>query len=422
MSRGFDTERWTGLDGLVLVAAAAGVFTRESSLLLAAGLGVVVLGYVRVAAIPEVSLRIERDLSDATPDPDDEVEVTLRVTNEGSSTLFDLRVVDGVPPALGVVDGSARLGTALRPGATATATYRVTAVRGEHAWDETVVVVRDPSGAVESRETVDAETTLRCEPELAATADLPLRGLTSKYAGRVETDVPGSGLEFASIREYRHGDPVRRIDWNRRARTGELATVEFREERAASVVLVVDTRSEAHVAPDDEGETAVERSVDAASVAFSALLDGGDSVGVAAFGPDECWLAPSSGVDHRARARRLFATHPAFAPTPPDGAFFPSVAVRRLRRRLASDAQVIFCSPLVDDYGVSVARRLEAYGHAVTVVSPDPTTTSTVGARLARIERDLRLRELRGSGVRVVDWGDESLGVALARAEAGWSR
>lgn len=271
MSRGFDTERWTGLDGLVLVAAAAGVFTRESSLLLAAGLGVVVLGYVRVAAIPEVSLRIERDLSDATPDPDDEVEVTLRVTNEGSSTLFDLRVVDGVPPALGVVDGSARLGTALRPGATTTATYTVTAVRGEHSWDETVVVVRDPSGAVESRETVDAETTLRCEPELAATADLPLRGLTSKYAGRVETDVPGSGLEFASIREYRHGDPIRRIDWNRRARTGELATVEFREERAASVVLVVDTRSEAHVAPDDEGETAAERSVDAASVAFSAL-------------------------------------------------------------------------------------------------------------------------------------------------------
>lgn len=277
MTHRFDTERWVGIEGLVLIAAAAGVFTREAALFLLAGLGVVLLGYARIAAVPEVSLHIERDITDSTPAPDDEVEVTLHVTNEGPRTLFDLRIVDGVPPALAVSDSPARLGTALRPGATATVTYTVTAIRGEHTWDETVAVVRDPSGAVECRETAFAETTLRCEPELAATADLPLRGLTSRYAGRVETDVPGSGLEFASIREYRRGDPIRRIDWNRRARTGELATVQFREERAAAVVLVVDTRSEAHVAPDADDETAVERCVDAASIAFPALLDSGDS-------------------------------------------------------------------------------------------------------------------------------------------------
>ncbi|WP_416838810.1 DUF58 domain-containing protein [Haloferax sp. DFSO52] len=422
MTRGFDTDRWTGLEGLVLIAAAVGVFVREPAPLLLAGMGVVFLGYVRIATGPDVTLSIERDLSDTTPDSDEDVEVTISVTNDGSRTLFDLRIVDGVPPALAVSGGPARLGTALRPGATATVTYTVTAVRGEHTWAETVVVARDPSGAVEHRQTVLTETTLRCEPELAATADLPLRGLTSKYAGRVETDVSGSGLEFTSIREYRHGDPIRRIDWNRRARTGELATVQFREERAATVVLVVDTRSEAHVAPDSEAETAVERCVDAASVAFSALLDSGDSVGMAALGPNECWLEPSSGDEHRARARRLFATHAAFAPTPPKTAFFLSIAEKRLRRRLSSDAQVIFCSPLTDDQAVSVARRLEAYGHAVTVVSPDPTATGTIGRRLARLERDLRLRELRRSGIRVVDWRDEPLAVALARAESGWSR
>ncbi|ELZ87756.1 hypothetical protein C453_05374 [Haloferax elongans ATCC BAA-1513] len=422
MTQGFDTERWHGVEGLVLVTAAAGVFMRAPPLLLLAGLGIVLLGYIRIATLDEVSVQVERELSDSTPDADDEVTVTFRVTNEGTRTLFDLRLVDGVPPALAVSDGTARLGTALRPGATASTTYTVTAIRGEHTWDETVVIARDPSGALERRETRHTETTMRCEPELAATADLPLRGLTSQYTGRVETDVPGSGLEFASIREYRHGDPIRRIDWNRRARTGELATVQFREERAATVVLVVDTRSEAHVAPTTDAETAVERCVDAASIAFPALLDSGDRVGVAAFGPEECWLPPSGGGDHRARARRLFATHSAFSPAPSDAAFFPSIAMRRLRRRLSSDAQVIFCSPLTDDYAVSVARRLEAYGHAVTVVSPDPTSTESLGARLARIERDLRLRDLRRAGVRVVDWGDEPLGVSLERAEAGWSR
>lgn len=144
MTHRFDTERWVGIEGLVLIAAAAGVFTREAALFLLAGLGVVLLGYARIAAVPEVSLHIERDITDSTPAPDDEVEVTLHVTNEGPRTLFDLRIVDGVPPALAVSDSPARLGTALRPGATATVTYTVTAIRGEHTWDETVAVVRDP--------------------------------------------------------------------------------------------------------------------------------------------------------------------------------------------------------------------------------------------------------------------------------------
>ncbi|MFC7204488.1 DUF58 domain-containing protein [Haloferax namakaokahaiae] len=420
--KGFETRRWVGLEGLVLAAAAVGVLTRRPALLFVAGLGVALLGYTRIARAPALDLEIERDLSDSTPAPDDDVHVTLTVTNTGTSTVFDLRVIDGVPPALAVDDGTARLGTALRPGATATLTYTVSAIRGEHTWEETTIVARDPSGSIERRETIDVETTMRCEPVLAATANLPLRGLTSQYAGRVETSVPGSGLEFASIREYRHGDPLRRIDWNRRARTGELATVEFREERAATVVLVIDTRTEAHVAPERDAETAVERGVDAASVAFPALLDSGDRVGLAAFGPKPCWLAPSTGLDHRARARRTFATHPAFAPVPSEAAFFPTIALKRLRRRLPSDAQVIFCSPLCDDYAAEVARRLEAYGHAVTIVSPDPTTGSTVGGRLARIERDLRIRDLRRHGIRVIDWGDESLAVALDRAATGWSR
>jgi hypothetical protein len=95
--------------------------------------------------------------------------------------------------------------------------------------------------------------------------------------------------------------------------------------------------------------------------------------------------------------------------------------MRWLRRRLPTSAQVVFYSPLCDDYAPEVARRLDAAGHAVTVVSPDPTVDDTPGTRLASAERARRLRALRAGGVRAVDWDtDDHLGVALTHADRRW--
>ncbi|SFR36772.1 DUF58 domain-containing protein [Halogeometricum limi] len=420
----FDTNRWTGIEGAALLAGAAGVLFQQPPLLLVAGLGVAFTAYAWFTDAPEPTLTVTRELSETAPDTGTDVHVTVTVRNVGDGALTDLRLIDGVPPALEVTDGSARLGTALRPGKSATFSYTVEAVRGEHTWDPLRAVVRSPSAETErsAERSPETATVLRCAPSLDATADLPLRGLTTQYTGRVATNVAGDGLEFYSTREYRRGDPLNRIDWNRRARTGKMATLEFREERAATVVLLVDARTESYVAPEEGEQNAVERGVDAATRAFSSLLDSGDRVGVAALSPHECWLSPGTGSDHRVRARRLFATNSALAPTPTDEAYFPIVAIRRLRRRLPADAQVLFFSPLADDFAVTAARRLDAYGHLVTVVSPDATVDDTPGHRLSRVERENRLARLRRAGVRVVDWGERPLATELARAGRRWSR
>ena len=412
------TGRWRGVSALALVAGAVGILASSAGLVLVGCVGVVFAAFARAARPPAVELAVERSVSDTDPAPGADVAVTVKIENTGESLLPDLRVVDGVPPALAVASGSPRLATALGPGAAATLSYEVTAARGSHAFEPALVVARDASGTAERRTRVRAtdETPITCVPALDSSMGIALRNQTIGQPGRVLTDIGGSGVAFHTTREYRPGDPLSRIDWNRKAKTGDLSTVDFREERAAAVVLVVDAREEAYRAPSADDDSAVERSVGAAGALYVALTGAENPVGIAALAPEECWLGPGIGAAHRARARELLATHPALAPTPPDDPFFPSVRVRRLRRRLPSDAQLVVCSPVCDDYVTTLLQRFDAAGHRVSVLSPDPTGEGTPGQRVARTERLVRLSTLRGAGIPVVDWGAESLAAALARS------
>lgn len=417
------TNRWVGVAGLSFLTGGLGVATSTRPLLLAAVVGVTYLAYANVSSAPAPSLSVFREVSDSMPEPGEEVTVTVTVRNTGDRSIPDLRLVEQVPDALSVVEGPARTATALRSGAAVTFSYTVTARRGEFDLDGLTVIVRNASGSEEREYDVATQpTTLTCVPPVDATEEVPLHALTSPYTGRVATDTTGAGVEFASVREYQHGDPLSRLDWNRYARDGSLATMEFREERMATVVLVLDLRPAAYVQSGEDGRNAVERSIDATHRLFNSLLDTGDRVGIAAFSEADIWLPPGAGPTHRAEARHLLATHPALSPTPPAERVYVRPALRMLVGRLPDDAQVVFCSPMVDTAAAYVARRLHVRGHPVTVVSPDPTRRDTVGRTLASIERSNRLSDLRASGLRVIDWtDDESLYEALERARRRWS-
>jgi uncharacterized protein (DUF58 family) len=245
---------------------------------------------------------------------------------------------------------------------------------------------------------------------------------TTPFTGRVETTDGGEGVEFHALREYRPGDSLSRIDWHRTARTGELATILYRQERSASVMLVMDLREAAYVRPDEEGLHAADRGVEAASQVFSALLESGERVGLASVAAEDLWLRPGTGNEHWARARDLFTTHPALTSTVPEKRTPVTLQVRQLRKRLSPNTQVVLFSPLCDDGVVRGARLLEAHGHLVTVISPDPTADRTPGQRLARTERAARMADLRRTGIRVIDWSpDEHLATVIDRASRRWS-
>lgn len=408
------TGRWWPVAFAVFGLFAFGLFTLEPTMIGLAIVGVVFGTYATVTVGDTgEGLELERSLSRPDPAPGEPVEVTVTLRNTGERLLPDLRFVDGVPGAMAVTAGSPRFATALRPGDEFEHTYEVTAVRGEHTFDDATVVVRSLGGARQRRVRLPAETSITCSPPLS---DVPLRAQTSVFTGRIATDVGGTGTEFHSARTYRSGDPLKRIDWRRYARTGDLATVEFREERAATVVLLVDTRPAAYWTASLSDRHAVEHAVAAAGQVFGALVRNGDRVGIAAIGDGEnIWLEPRAGQAALADARHFLAHHPAFRYDPPEelpelaiDPDHPQVDPTPIRSRLPDDAQVIAFSPLCDDGLVPALRHLEAVGHATTVVSPNVTRTDTLSTRLANVQRTNRAWTLRDAGIQVVDWDPET--------------
>ncbi|WP_416841693.1 DUF58 domain-containing protein [Haloferax sp. DFSO52] len=406
------TNRWRGIVAVSLVVAAGGLLAKRQELLLVSTVGIVFATYHRSVPLSEPSLALERRLSTTTPADGDEVDVTVSVTNEGSESLFDCRLVDGVPPALAVTDGPARQGMVLRPGDSETFTYTVEAKHGHHTFEPATAVVRDPSGDRE----VELELQSDDDTELDCTTDIsngPVRPQTLDTVGNVTANGIGTGIEFQQTRAYRRGDPVSQIDWNRYASTGDLTTVEFREEQAVSILVLVDTRAVAYRSPPT-GTHAVDAGVSAATQLTASFLRGRNHVGLAALSADSCFVAPDAGREHRIRVRECLTTHPAFASRPTGEESAVETQVTRYLERLGAQTQVVFVSPVCDDDAVEIARRFDTHGHSVTVVSPDVTAEETPGERLATVERQNRLHALRQVGIPVIEWSlDGSLALAI---------
>ncbi|MFB6119958.1 MAG: DUF58 domain-containing protein [Halobacteriaceae archaeon] len=418
------THLWSGVTAFALLAVAVGAFSAQPAVLLSSVVALGIAGYSRVTSAPDLAaLDVERTLEDSSPKPGDEVEVQVEVTNTGNTFLTDLRLADRVPPTMRVVEGSPRLGTALRPGQSAHFEYTVVADRGQHTWP-LQVVGRDISGASEREAYIDADAEMECAPRLKTAIETPVRMQTSMYSGQVSTDIGGGGLEFHSIRDYQPGDPMRRINWKQFARTGEFSTIDMREERAAKVVLMFDARESAYVSPAPGQRHALDRSVEASYDVFASLIDAGHLVGFAAFDTVPMWMGPNTGDQHMERARRMFVDHPAISPLPPDvldktGGYVDPMT--HVRRQLPKNTQIFLFSPLTEDFVYEVARRLDGAGHLVTIISPDPTSSRTLGQRLARLERKSRVVRLREHGIRVIDWGpDNSLQLELEHATRRW--
>lgn len=386
---------------------------------------------------PEPTLTLGRDLAhgEERPDNDDvlsgepggSVDVQLSVQNDGTTPIVDLRLVDGVPEALPVTEGTARRCLTLDPGEEATIEYTVQLQRGEHTFDDVKIRARDVAGrtTVDWQESAVGDQTLRCSPAVRQT---PVGTGHNNFAGDVPTDEGGSGIEFHSVREYEPGDPVQAIDWRRYANTRELASIEYRAERAARLLCVVDARETQFREPAGSELSIIELTADAAERTTRRLLEEGHPTGVAAFdsgGVD--FVSPGTGPERRKRATSLLdevkQDHGLKASIRRlDGE--PAASITQLT---SSQTQIFLFSAFTDEKPLELLLQLQSQGYSVCVISPtvdagaiDPAEgveLQQLSVGLAGLARRNRLTTARGAGATVLEWSlDDSIGAVLDRA------
>lgn len=113
--------------------------------------------------------------------------------------------------------------------------------------------------------------------------------------------------EYSGIREYRHGDNVKKIYWRRSARTGQLVIRETTQSVNQRFWCAVDTRSDLR---DASASEALEATLSAAATFICSALEQGASVGLICNGEPLVILPPGSGRAFRPRLMRELGLRP----------------------------------------------------------------------------------------------------------------
>ena len=190
------------------------------------------------------------------------------------------------------------------PGETETRRYALRpARRGSLEFREFRVSTRFPFGLFRKSRTIAADAQALVFPALGSRVE-PSVSRPRNAEGESPVDGPGDGSLVSGLREFRHGDSLRRVHWKSSLRRSQLVVREVENEQDSQVEL----RLRTHGIPADEQFEECVRSV--ASQAVAHLVDGHQ----VALRTDAEHLAAASGLHQRRRLLSFLAI------VEPDGA------------------------------------------------------------------------------------------------------
>jgi uncharacterized protein (DUF58 family) len=403
---------YTGLAALGLLAALA--LGRVELVALAAPL-VLLLGVGLVSERdPNVRLRLELDRDRALED--DTVAATLTLSAGVPVSRLDVLLV--LPYGLESPDNLVALSLA-------ETREHVVEIRcrrfGGYALGEAIVRAHGRSGLAVWERTVELGVPLKVYPRQELLDELLAPLETQAFAGNQVARVKGSGIEFADLRPFVHGDPVRRVNWRATARRGELVVNESHPERNTDVIVFLDTFTEASRGLADG---TLELAVRAAASLAAQYLARRDRVGLVSFGGILNWLVPGSGAVQRLRiVDALLNTEIVLNYAWKGVDLIPA-------RTLPPKALVLALTPLLDDRAVSTLLDLRGRGFdlAVVEVSPAPFTPPAGGSadrlahRLWLLRREALRARYRLAGVPIVEWREGAPLAAELEEVRAWRR
>ncbi len=216
-------------------------------------------------------------------------------------------------------------------------------------------------------------------------------------------------MEYADIRQYVPGDQLRTVNWPVSARRGALHVTERLTDRAADVVVLLDTYPQ----PPGPATAAAERTARGAAQVVQSALRFGDRAGLVALGSRSTrWLGADIG---QRQFYRILDTMLGAADT-----FQTAAGSLAPRPALPPGAIVVAFSTMLETEFALALIDLRKRGHAVVAVDvledcPVEGVRDPLVNRMWTLQRSFMYRDMATVGVDIVGWpGTATLDQAMA--------
>ena len=382
------------LSSLVLARPEIVALTAPFLLALAAGLA--------LATPPALSIDVSLDRERVIEG--DEVEAHVVLSSATPVDRLDFYLL--LPQGLELAEGQNPVALRLARGERRELDLTVRAARwGCHVRGAAYVRARDPVGLLVWESSAPTRPALRVFPREEVLRRVLQPRETQVFAGNEVSRRKGEGIEFADIRPWAQGDPLKRVNWRASARRGALWVNESHPERNTDVILFVDSFAEARLG----GEGTLDLAARATATLADAYVRRRDRVGLISFGGILRWLVPGTGLV------QFYRVVDALLDTQIVLSYYWKEIDVIPRRTLPPSALVIALSPLLDGRSVGALLDLRARGYdlAVVDVSPVPFTARPRGGLDAvaydiwTLRRGALRHRLQRAGVAVAEWRPE---------------
>jgi uncharacterized protein (DUF58 family) len=212
----------------------------------------------------------------------------------------------------------------------------------------------------------------------------------------------GPGVEYADIRPYVPGDQLRTVNWPVSARRGSLHVTQRLTDRAADVVVLIDTYQQ----PPGPATLATERALRGAVQVVQSALRSGDRAGVVTLGGGRPrWLGADIGRRQFYRVLdTLLGAGDEFETT--TGTLAPRAA-------LPPGAIVVAFSTMLDTEFALSLIDLRRRGHTVVAVdvlegAPFIGEKDPLFNRMWAMQRSFMYRDMATIGVDLVSWSSDN--------------